>query len=810
MRSFPFGGSLRRPRRRSSVPIWRAAVALAVAAASIAIVTDTASAGPGSTVQINISPSGAAGTDGAIPAISANGRIVVYVSGQSNLIPGVTGVHLYARDRATSTTTVVDVANDGTPSDRGNLSDFDVSADGRYVVFTSDSTVFDPLAEQPCIIEVYDSDEGEYDERPAPCREVYRRDLFAGTTELVSVALAGAADGYSASPRISGDGQTVAFSSAASNLVSGDVSDTWDIFVRHIDTDVTELVSVAQDGGFADAVSGGPDISANGTTVAFWSVASNIAPFNPAPYSDIFVRDLVAGSTESLLSTTLSSESFDPSVSGDGMVVSFITQEALLPGDGNGTWDLYILDRSTNVIESPTLDPAGFVTGSDRGQVSDDGRFVVFRSGLALVPGATFGRGHVYVYDRVLQSVSLEGVRSDGTEPNNGVDSGFSSISGDGRFVVFWTRSDDITPNDTPYSDDVFIHDRGAQPRSASGAGSATTDSEGDGATYLDPIEASVSGSPGTVSITELGPHDPAAAPVPGYTVLGQQLQITAAPAVAPGWLTLTFRLDASVIPVGLTATDITLARNGTALALCSGPTDSGPCVASRATLGDGDIELVAHSPEASIWAVVGPGTEPADTVPPTINLLSPANGAVVVKGTSLTADFSCADTGRSGLASCVGTVASGAPLSTTTVGTKTFTVTARDGAGNETVTTNTYRVVYAVSGFFGPVDNQPTVNAAKAGRAIPVMFSLGGDQGLAVLEPGYPLSRSVNCSSGAQVDTIETTTANASGLTYDSVSGRYTYVWKTPKSWASSGSCRELVLKFVDGSELRASFTFS
>ena len=115
---------------------------------------------------------------------------------------------------------------------------------------------------------------------------------------------------------------------------------------------------------------------------------------------------------------------------------------------------------------------------------------------------------------------------------------------------------------------------------------------------------------------------------------------------------------------------------------------------------------------------------------------------------------------------------------------------------------------VYDFSGFFAPVDNLPTVNAVNAGRAIPVKFSLSGDQGLDVLEETYPRSQQVACDAADPVDGIEeTTSANAGGLSYDEASDEYTYVWKTDKAWTG---CRQLVLKLDDGTVHRANFSFT
>ena len=95
-----------------------------------------------------------------------------------------------------------------------------------------------------------------------------------------------------------------------------------------------------------------------------------------------------------------------------------------------------------------------------------------------------------------------------------------------------------------------------------------------------------------------------------------------------------------------------------------------------------------------------------------------------------------------------------------------------------------------------------------NAGRAVPIKFSLSGDQGLEVLAEGYPRSQRVPCDADNPVDRIEeTVTAGASGLTYDAAADEYTYVWKTDKAWAG---CRQLVLKLDDGTVHRANFKFT
>jgi hypothetical protein len=115
---------------------------------------------------------------------------------------------------------------------------------------------------------------------------------------------------------------------------------------------------------------------------------------------------------------------------------------------------------------------------------------------------------------------------------------------------------------------------------------------------------------------------------------------------------------------------------------------------------------------------------------------------------------------------------------------------------------------IYDFVGFFQPIDNLPTLNIASAGSSIPVKFSLGGDQGLAIFAAGYPASSPIPCDAtepGAIIE--ETVNAGSSSLSYDPTTDRYCYVWKTDKSW--KGTCRMLVVGLNDGSHYFAKFRF-
>jgi glycosidase len=199
------------------------------------------------------------------------------------------------------------------------------------------------------------------------------------------------------------------------------------------------------------------------------------------------------------------------------------------------------------------------------------------------------------------------------------------------------------------------------------------------------------------------------------------------------------------------------------------------------------------------------------DTTAPTVTITSsPANPT-----NSTSASFSFSSEAGSTFACSLDGAAfapCGSPktYSALELGDHTFEVRATDAAGNAGGPASyswTVAQVYNFTGFFQPVDNLPALNTVKAGSAIPVKFSLGGNFGLNIFEAGYPKSIPISCQTGAQTDPIETTTNNPSGLSYDPSTGQYNYVWKTDKSW---NGCHQLSVKFNDGSTQVANFKFN
>ncbi|HYF25788.1 MAG TPA: PxKF domain-containing protein [Baekduia sp.] len=150
-------------------------------------------------------------------------------------------------------------------------------------------------------------------------------------------------------------------------------------------------------------------------------------------------------------------------------------------------------------------------------------------------------------------------------------------------------------------------------------------------------------------------------------------------------------------------------------------------------------------------------------------------------------------------------------PFSYTAPASGTYTVHVRvDNVGDCSVasTVGLDLLEYDFDGFFQPVDAGDVLNAAKAGSAIPVKFSVGADHGLDIMGVGSPTSQPISCDAGAPVDAVEeTVTAGSSSLSYDPVAGHYVYVWKSEKAWA--GTCRRLTVALADGTAHTARFKF-
>ena len=143
----------------------------------------------------------------------------------------------------------------------------------------------------------------------------------------------------------------------------------------------------------------------------------------------------------------------------------------------------------------------------------------------------------------------------------------------------------------------------------------------------------------------------------------------------------------------------------------------------------------------------------------------------------------------------------------------KTFTVNAKDNVANTSSTGVSYSVNYNFSGYLVPVYNPPTVNTGKAGKTYPVKWQLRDANGKfinAVSTVTSIASQVTSCGAfvNAPAKSLGGGATGGSSLRYDSTANQYIYNWKTTSSWA--GTCRQLIIRFADGTFHRADFKFS
>ena len=250
---------------------------------------------------------------------------------------------------------------------------------------------------------------------------------------------------------------------------------------------------------------------------------------------------------------------------------------------------------------------------------------------------------------------------------------------------------------------------------------------------------------------------------------------------------------DASLLNPSLTCTD-----NGNFTATLEVSDGVNPAVTSDAAVTVDNVAPNVNAPVAS----PEPSTEGQSVT------ASAAFGDMGSNDGPFTCTVNYGDGSGDLLGTVFGNTCTGPAHSYSTFGLYPVTVNVTDKDNGTGSNSAAHTVIFNWAGFFQPVDNLPTWNSVKAGQAIPVKFSLGGDHGLNIFMPGYPKSEQIVCNSTALVDGIEeTVTAGASSLTYDPGSDRYHYVWKTEKPWA--GMCRQLVVKLIDGTTQRANFKF-
>ena len=292
------------------------------------------------TERISKSAAGTAGDNhSGPPALSPDARFVAFPSGATNLVPGdtnnTTDAFLYDRMeqqlQRVSLSSLEEQANGGT----FNCS---VSADGRYVGY--DSAASNLVA-------------GDSNNQT----DVFVRDRQTGETERVSVSTGGAQGNLGATGvAISEDGRYVAFQSYSDNLVAGDTNGDLDVFVHDRLTQETSRVSVGTGSVQGNGFSVLRTITGDGRFVAFSSAASNLVPGDLNSTIDGFVRDRQLGTTERVTLNAVGAEvgGLVGAITPDGGTVSIVSASGnLVAGDTNGVEDVFVVERSSGGNRSP-------------------------------------------------------------------------------------------------------------------------------------------------------------------------------------------------------------------------------------------------------------------------------------------------------------------------------------------------------------------------------------------------------------------------------------------------------------------------
>lgn len=392
------------------------------------------------------SAGGQADDDSYLAAVSASGRFVAFVSSAGNLVAGDTNglEDVFVRDRLLGRTERVSVSSSGAQA-TGGAGQPAISANGRFVAFSSAASNLVP------------------GDRTGHS-DVFVRDRQRGTTVRVSVGVGGhGANDDSYTPALSADGRSVAFLSAASDLVAGDGNGYTDVFVATASG--IRLASVGLGGAAADNHAFAPALSDDGRIVVWSSRATTLVPGNDGALAHVYARDL-AGYATSRVSVGVDGEADGESglngqaVSADGSVVAFSSDATnIVATDQNGHRDVFVRDLSTGVTTLASVHSDGTQGNVDSSYIhldlSADGRLVAYASAADnLVDGDTNGYVDSFVYDRIdgrTERVTLNLL--DRESARGGVD---PVLSADGRLVVFHSLSPNLVPGDTNRSLDVF------------------------------------------------------------------------------------------------------------------------------------------------------------------------------------------------------------------------------------------------------------------------------------------------------------------------------------------------------------------
>lgn len=319
--------------------------------------------------------------------------------------------------------------------------------DGRYVAYSSYTTLFLPNADQ----------------MHGHIQQIIVRDTVTQEGELISVAY-NPADGESIAANahnewyldISPNGRYVAFASLATNLVPEKVSGQfYQTYVRDRQEGVTYLVSRSVDGEPAN--DWGSDVRmgvSNNGRVAFAARANNLHPDRPQLQWAVYVYDVHTNELQVVSrdtnGTVTPGPAWGPSISADGNVVAFVSPAPLVPGLPFQSQDVYVHDLTTGMTEIVSVDSNGnnrIAAGGYFPRISHDGNRVAFKydtpsDGLdPAFPSGWFEA--IYVRDRAANRTTAVNINIHFQGATTNPEGGFT-LSGDGKYVA-WDTIDQIT-----------------------------------------------------------------------------------------------------------------------------------------------------------------------------------------------------------------------------------------------------------------------------------------------------------------------------------------------------------------------------
>jgi hypothetical protein len=397
---------------------------------------------------------GNANSDSVDPEISADGRFVAFTSAATNLVvnDANASIDVFVRDRQMNVTTRVSVTSAG--AEAAGVSDAGrITPDGRFVVFQSYAALV-----------AGDTNACTTPAGVPTCGDVYIRDRQMNTTARISVSSAGVqANGHSSAPAISADGRYIVFTSEATNLVDGDTNGQADVFLRDRQTNVTTRISVNGDGTQMPGGGTAPMISENGEVIVYSGFATPQEVNEPATCNSTTARCLALYQrSRATGDTTLLSNALDTLPAGTAVHIETMQVRAMSANgrfiviDQVGTQFDFAIPRNTaralihdrvmNRTSRLSFTP-GELYQSKILDISSDGRTLAHRSAPATIGGPT----QFSWSDRI--SGFGAPIDSPGTSD--------ASLSADGRYTAFAVDRQ-VLPNDDNDASDIHVFDRDA------------------------------------------------------------------------------------------------------------------------------------------------------------------------------------------------------------------------------------------------------------------------------------------------------------------------------------------------------------